>query len=223
MELKNVLRLSKLASKFVKGSEGNVSQLIGDKIYIKSSGAKLSNLKSEDVVSFNLDGEQLSNFEKTGSIETPFHILLYKKFKKKFICHTHPPKTLKILCSSLVEDFATKRYFPEQVVFNKQKSCVVEYACPGDDLTSQIEMDLDYFILKNGFEPNLILLKNHGIISIGDSVEECLTITEICEKSAGLFEGFIKLSDLIELSSDNIVKITNDNKQKIRLHRLNEK
>ena len=69
--------------------------------------------------------------------------------------------TLKILCSDKAWEFASFRLFPDQIVFNGKKSCLVPYAKPGLELTEEIKKCVDEFIKKEGSLPKLILLKNH--------------------------------------------------------------
>ena len=137
-------------------------------------------------------------------------IILFQNINIEFIAHTHPINTLKILCSELVEEFANNRLFPDQVVFNGIKSCVVPYVAPGIELAIEINKSINIFNQFNKYFPKLILLKNHGIISLGSTAEECLVATEICEKAAEIFLGsklsgsinFLTESDQLELEKD---------------------
>lgn len=183
----DLIILSKKMSQYVVGAEGNISKKIENGLVIKASGAKLKYLKKSDLVTYDFNGNQLDNFHKKGSMELGFHTYLINKYNVKYISHTHPSNTLKILISDESFNFANLRFFPDQVVFNGSKSCVVPYKKPGNDLTEAIKESVDKFIDIENFFPKLILLENHGIIACGDSVNECIVITEICEKSAEIF------------------------------------
>jgi len=121
---------------------------------------------------------------------------------------------LKILCSKEIYNFSKNRLFPDQVVFNGTESCVVNYFHPGDELVLEIENSFNEFVRKNNKLPKLILLKNHGIITFGKTINECIVSTEICEKSADIFLG--SLFNPLYLSEFDINKIENDEKEKYR-------
>lgn len=207
--------LGKNVSRFVVGMEGNVSKKTKDGFSIKASGTKLSTFSESDIVNFDFDGKQIDNFLKKGSMEKEFHrhLLSYKNIN--YVAHTHPINTLKILCTDMSEEFSDKRIFPDQVVFNERKSCLIPYVKPGDDLSDLIKKELLKFMEKENFFPKLILLKNHGIITCGSTIDECITITEICEKSAEIFLHSHKLG-IKYLTTEEINDLLEDEKEKYR-------
>ena len=75
------------------------------------------------------------------------------------------------------------------------------------------------FIEKNNFFPKLILLENHGIISCGETVDECIMITEICEKSAEIFFSIYDKSPkfLTQESINNLIDDKNEHYRKTLL------
>jgi ribulose-5-phosphate 4-epimerase/fuculose-1-phosphate aldolase len=208
--------LAKNVSRFVVGAEGNISKKVGDLFYIKSSGSFLSNLNDSDIVCYDFNGNQKDNFNKKGSMELNFHLYFLKNKEINYVCHTHPTNTLKILCSNYSKEFSKKRLFPDQVIFNGKKSCLVPYSTPGKELFDNIEECVSNFINKEKTFPKLILLENHGIIACGKTVDECVVITEICEKSAEIFIDTIKLKSVNYLTNSEIDKLLNDENEKYR-------
>jgi L-fuculose-phosphate aldolase len=206
----DLIILSHSLSNFVVGMEGNTSKKTKDGFSIKASGEKLKMVDENSFVDYDFDGNQISNFKKKGSIEVGFHQFILKNFDVKFIAHTHPTQTLKILCSNKADDFSKKRIFPDQVVFNGEKSCLVPYANPGSELTVAVINSINEFIDEEKFFPKLILLKNHGIISCGKSIEECLIITEICEKSAEIFLSPFEVDFFTETQIQSIINDDNE-------------
>ena len=211
--ISNLLTLSNSLSKYVVGAEGNTSCKSDDGFYIKASGKSLSNLTKEDLVYCKFDGSY-ENGNLRPSIETGFHSWIYRNLNVNYIAHTHPVNTLKILCSLEVDNFSKRRLFPDQVVFNGSESCLVDYYHPGDELVNGIEKSVNSYIKKYNSNPKLILLKNHGVISFGNSINECIISTEICEKSAEIYLG--SLSNPSYLYDYDILKIVNDEKEKYR-------
>lgn len=179
------------------GAEGNVSYRTDTGFYIKKSGTSLND---GSLVRCDIDGKPMSEYGRP-SMEVGFHSWIYKNSDHQVIAHTHPINTLKILCTDWIKAFATKRFFPDHVVFNGASSCVVPYATPGEDLVKAIELAVE----KHGSFPNLFLLQNHGIICCAKSNEEALVMTEICEKAAEVLIGSITLSDDINALSDGAI------------------
>jgi rhamnose utilization protein RhaD (predicted bifunctional aldolase and dehydrogenase) len=220
MDNKDLIELSKKVSKFVIGFEGNVSKKENDVLTIKASGKKLSEITSKDFVSYNSKLKQINNFELRGSMELDFHNFILNYYDCQYVCHTHPTNVLKILSSKNVDEFINNRIFPDQVVFNGSKYCFVPYVHPGVKLKSLIESKINEWSSIYNDSPKVILLQNHGIITFGKSIDECVIKTEICEKSAEIFLGAKTLGDVNFLSEKNINELINDEKEKLRLKNL---
>lgn len=72
---------------------GNVSGIDRENklVVIKPSGVKYSDLKAEDLVVLNMDGEIVEGDLKPSS-DTPTHLYLYRQFQSiGGIVHTHSP------------------------------------------------------------------------------------------------------------------------------------
>lgn len=168
-------------SRFVVGTEGNVSMRSEKGFWIKASG---KSFRKPWFVECDPHGRPLRDDQKP-SMEASFHAAIYWHSNNTFIAHTHPVNTLKILCSDRIHEFANKRLFPDQVVFNGQQSYVIPYVAPGEKLAKAITDK----IIEIGGCPGLFLLQNHGIICCAKSVEHAIVMTEICEKAAEIFLG----------------------------------
>ena len=191
--MSEILELAREISDYTICGEGNVSVRVDENTFlIKASGTSLHTLSEEDLTLCNTNGAQIELLHKKPSIETSFHAWIMKTFPEvNFIAHTHPPHTTKILCSepSVLYDFAEYRWFPDQIVRNGTKSCVVPYAPPGEAILKLVEEHVSRFIDREGFFPKLILLQNHGIITAYASKKDCAAATLMCEKSADIFVG----------------------------------
>lgn len=167
---------------------GNLSCRLDDEsILITASGAALGRLKENDIVKVNLAS---SKFEAgpNPSSELPLHSLIYKNFTAQVVIHCHPPlingyfavaKTLKAM------SFETKFYLGDIPVIPQATPTVTD---PAPVMAA----------LKTN---NLVILKNHGTVTIADKFQEALSLTEALEEAvksaavARLFEKNI-LDDL---------------------------
>ena len=211
-----LLELSYCVSPQTICGEGNVSMREeGDTFLIKASGTTLDTLDYEDLVRCDLDGNPLPDEEKKPSMEVAFHAWFYRTFPDiNFVSHTHPTNTVKILCSSRFSTFGSQRMFPDQVVRNGARSCMVPYATPGPLLKDAIDIHLTEFIKRENRFPKLILLQNHGIITASASAKDCATAALMCEKSAEVFIGAKLLNNVSFLSPEAVADIdTNPNEE----------
>jgi ribulose-5-phosphate 4-epimerase/fuculose-1-phosphate aldolase len=209
----NLLKLADGVSRFVVGAEGNVSERTNSGFAIKASGSDMRVLTITDTVLCDSKGQKIDSSNKQSSIETGFHAWLYEHSSINFIAHTHPTNTLKILCSDFVEEFAQIRLFPDQVVYNGERSCVVPYAMPGTNLLDQIKYCVTNFIEIEQYFPKVILLKNHGIICAANTYKQCIFASEICEKAAEIYLGTKLLGKINSLNNESIHDIKNDRKE----------
>jgi ribulose-5-phosphate 4-epimerase/fuculose-1-phosphate aldolase len=206
-----VLKLAREIANYTICGEGNVSVRVDQNTFlIKASGTSLHTLSEEDLTLCNINGEQIELSHKKPSIETSFHAWIMKTFPDiNFIAHTHPPHTTKVLCTepSILYDFAEHRWFPDQIVRNGIKSCVVPYAPPGEAILKLVEKHVTKFVDKEGYFPKLILLQNHGIISASSSMKDCAASSLMCEKSAEIFVGAHNLGGVHFLTSQQVADV----------------
>ena len=142
----DVLEMAKNVSHFTISGEGNVSVRDGDAMLIKASGSTLETMTDEDLVRCDLDGNALEGEERKPSMEVSFHAWILKTFPSiNCVCHTHPTNTIKILCSSRISDFANRRLFPDQVVRNGIKSCLVCFLFNALSLLLRYLLSLYYY------------------------------------------------------------------------------
>ena len=204
----NLLELAHALGSYVICGEGNVSMKDKDCFWVKASGTSLDTLKKTDLVACKMTGAPFDALGLRPSIETGFHAWFQREFDAvKFVAHTHPPRTMEVVCSEQIWSFAEHRLFHDQIVRNGAKSSVVPYALPGKPLLEEIKKSVLAFIEEEKYFPKLILLQNHGIIVASSSHKECIACTMMCEKSAEIFIGAKILGQTRFLSADEVRQI----------------
>ena len=208
----SILELAHALGPYAICGEGNVSAKFADEYqscyYVKASGTSLDELEKKDLVACKMSGVPYDSLGPKPSIENGFHAWILREFDEiKFVAHTHPPKTMQVVCSEQIWSFAEHRLFPDQVVRNGAKSCVVPYAMPGKPLLNEIEKSVLAFVEEEGYFPKLILLQNHGIIVASTSHKDCIASTMMCEKSAEIFIGAKVLGQTRFLSEDEVNEV----------------
>lgn len=171
----DLIKYGQLAGKmgYTPGISGNMSARYGDKIVITSSGSANGFLKHEDLVVIDFDAKVLDG-EKKPSSEKFLHIEFYKKrFDVNYILHFHSPYLTSFAATGLSLD---EPILPE-IVYCFGKIPLAEYAIPGSE-------ELVNYTSKYFTDYDIILMKNHGVIVGGKSIEETYLKLDLAEAYA---------------------------------------
>jgi rhamnose utilization protein RhaD (predicted bifunctional aldolase and dehydrogenase) len=209
--------------------EGNTSARLSDKTFlVKASGSCLGSLRKEDVVECHanvllqmLDETGLADAEvdsrlmksrvdanaKKPSVEALFHAWFLTLPNIHYVGHTHAPAVNGILCSPRAREFAIKRVFPDEIVCCDVASVFVPYTDPGLRLAQVIRKQVRAFIKKHQRPPRVILLQNHGIITLGRTTEAVLAAMLMAEKAAGIWLDAATLGGPNFMSPKQITRI----------------
>lgn len=159
----------------VSGKAGNISARFksetGDFIAITPTLKSLSDLKEEDIVLVDFDGNSLTKGKP--SSEVNMHLEIYKRRDDvKGIVHTHSPYATGFAFSSK----KIKRYegFGE---IKKPYLSSIEYEKPGtDELAKKASEGIA--------DEDVLILKNHGVICVSDSLKEAKLLAIFVEETA---------------------------------------
>ena len=209
--------------------EGNASaKLSADAFIVKASGATLETLTEVNVTECRsapllamLDRDDLSDKEvddellasrvdplaRKPSVEALFHAYLLSLPDVHFVGHTHPIHINQILCSPRAREFAENKLFPDDIVCCGPASAFVPYTDPGLRLSQIIRRETVQFVGNFGMSPRVILLENHGIITLGRSPEAVKAAMFMAEKAARIFAGAAVLGGPRFLSQENVARI----------------
>ena len=209
--------------------EGNTSARLGnDTFLVKASGTCLGTLKEDDVVECRysallplLEQDSLTDQQvddallasrvdhraKKPSVEAVFHAWLLTLPGVNFVGHTHATSVNQILCSPRARDFAAHRMFPDEIVCCGAASVFVPYTDPGLKLAQAVRRETEAFIQKQQRPPRVILMQNHGLITVGGAWQSVLSATLMAEKAAKVFVGAAALGGPVFFSAENIARI----------------
>lgn len=162
--------------KLVSGKGGNISCKYNDSehsnIFITGSGTSFKDIKNKDVLITDMSGQVLSGYGKPSS-ELGMHLAIYKKRTDlNCIIHTHSPYASGYAFSERklkrLEGFGT---------IKTDYISTVDYAPPGS-------AKLANYASKVMEKENVVLLKNHGVITAGKDIDEATLLAEFIEESA---------------------------------------
>jgi len=157
-------------SGLVSGRAGNLSaRLDKNNLLITATGCALGNLKYSDILQVSLTKKKEAKTRPVSS-EFPLHSLIYQNFAFKVVIHCHPPLTnayFSLYPSIKSLTLETKFYLGEIPVV-KQKTPTVT------------RPEVVISALKKA---KLVVLKNHGVVSVGESFDAALSLIETLESA----------------------------------------
>jgi L-fuculose-phosphate aldolase len=167
------------ASGLVAGTEGNVSARTPEgNVLITPSGLDYAVTEPEDIVVVSLDGETLEGaFEP--SVETPMHTGIYRSRSETLsIVHTHARFSTTLAC--LNWEIPPVHYMLANLS-DDGRVPVARYAPYG---TEELARGA---VRALGRSHRTCLLRNHGTISVGATVSEAYSRTELLEQMAEIY------------------------------------
>ncbi|MDP2964596.1 MAG: class II aldolase/adducin family protein [Pelolinea sp.] len=118
------------------------------------------------------------------SVETFLHALCIYEGGIKWIGHTHPISVMSILCSKEGARPFTQHIYPDEIVGCGEMPAVVPYLDPGLTLAHAVRDELRRYLDKFGYAPKLILMENHGMVALGQSPTDVMSISLTADKWA---------------------------------------
>lgn len=179
------------AGGMVAGTNGNISVRIDtDEILTSPLGASLGALDPEAVLKTNLAGEVIEG-QGLVSVEYPLHLEVYRvRSDVRAVVHGHPATSTGMAAArlSMTEPVLT------EVLLGFGEIPLAEYAPPGTDAFPKSVSGL-------AEDHDAILLANHGVVTMGRTLDEAchrMEVVELVARSmlaARLFGGGVSLSD----------------------------
>jgi rhamnose utilization protein RhaD (predicted bifunctional aldolase and dehydrogenase) len=213
-------RLGKSRADQVILAEGNTSKRLSDGlIAVKASGASLANAThgdfvlidprllmelvgsvscTQEVISEALQVTAPESEGRRASIEAIIHAVVQTVHAVRYVAHTHPTDVVAVLSSPQAESaFVHPAYSDEAVVLGE--TLFVPYAQPGLELGRLFAARLAEYWGRLGRLPSLVLLQNHGIVAISDTVDGIESICGMAVKAARVRLGAYAAGGLVSL------------------------
>jgi L-fuculose-phosphate aldolase len=187
------------ASGLVVGTEGNVSARTTEgNVLITPSGLDYAVTEPEDIVVVSLNGKRLEGaFEP--SVETPMHTGIYRsRPETSGIVHTHARYSTTLAC--LNWEIPPVHYMLASLS-EEGRVPVARYATYGtEELARSAARAL-------GRAHRACLLRNHGTISVGATVSEAYSRTELLEQMAEIYYRARAAGEPVVLSADEMAEV----------------
>ena len=165
----------------VSGSNGNASLRLHDTgaqdlILITPSQIPYGQLTPEDLAVIDFDGAPVEE-RHTPSSETPIHLQVYKQRPDVgAVMHTHSP----FASVAAVAGMEIPPIVDETVFLVGGAVKVAEYGFPAtEELAERVCLALEH--------RNAVLIRNHGLLGVGQSPQEALDICHLVERVAQIF------------------------------------
>jgi ribulose-5-phosphate 4-epimerase/fuculose-1-phosphate aldolase len=175
--IESLIRTARRAGRagLVVGTSGNVSVRLSPETFaISASGSRLGELAPEQIAVCAVE-DGLHHEGATPSMEAPFHRAIYRvRPDAKAVLHFQSPHATVLACAEEEPRFDLD-FIPEASAYLR-KIAVVEYHAPGS-------RDLAEAIGTRACDPecNVLVLRNHGEVVLGSSLESILRNAEVFE------------------------------------------
>lgn len=222
--------------------EGNASTRCADGLLIKASGRNLGALARDGVVACRgaplvglmdsaeapderveeaLMASRVDPAAPKPSVEAIFHAYLLSLPGVEWVGHVHPVSVNGILCSKRAAEFAARRVFPDEVVCCGAESVFVPYVDPGLRLAVVIRREVEAFIQRRREQPRVIVLANHGVITLGGTASAVLGAMLMVSKAAAIWHGAVAMGGPTFLSEADVARIAGRADEHYRQRALN--
>ena len=190
----------------VVGPGGNTSVRVGGVVYIKASGKCFEDATERDYVGVDLETGQVVDGDQKPSSEILFHLGCYKvRPDIEAVVHTHPPVVTGLACAGrTIEPIS-----PEFVALLGREVPLAEYVVPtGPELAEVVVREIK--------DHNAVLLKNHGIVTVGRTLKEAYYRTLFVESAAISMVAARVMGGICLLTPEQAADIDNLQSEKYR-------
>ncbi|MBL0388577.1 class II aldolase/adducin family protein [Tumebacillus sp. ITR2] len=175
---------------------GNVSARVPgtDLVVITPSGVEYETLTLEMLCVLDMGTGQMVEGTLKPSSESPLHLAVYRARGDVFgVMHTHSTYASAFSCARqeippLIEDLAQVCGGPVSVA---------DYALPGSE-------DVGRNVVESLGTKGAVLMANHGVVGVGNTVSEALRVCQIVEKGAQICAIAKSIGEPVLLSDEDV-------------------
>jgi L-fuculose-phosphate aldolase len=190
-----------LAEGLVTLTAGNISMRIpGEDLVVITPGSRpYDTMKPEDVPIVTLDGQVVDGEYKPSS-ETPMHTMVLRELSDvNAVVHTHSPyalafavvhKPIPLICN---EGLGTR----------SMSVLVAEYGVPGTDEIGR--KAIEALNLQPGAKA--VLLANHGLLTVGQSMQEAYSVASNVEVEAKIYHLALTVDEPVLMTEEQVQAI----------------
>ncbi len=183
--------------KMIAGADGNISvRLEPDRIMVTPSGRNKGLLDPQEMVIVDSKGKKIEG-DLEASSELAMHLFVYRSRPDIDACvHAHPPYATAFAVAGVELPYDV---LPEAVV-TVGPIALTEFAPPG---TEAVAKSLEVFV----GEHNAFLLRNHGLLTIGQNLAEAGDRHETVEHCARILHLARQLGGITPLPTEEVARL----------------
>jgi len=160
------------------GSTGNLSVREGEEVWVTPTGKPLCGLTPASLAKIDMEGRALNGA--SPSKEYPFHLAIYRRRADvSAIVHLHSTYAVALSCLDEIDESRPLPAITPYFFMRVAPLVVVPYFRPGSG-------DLAAAVGEAAGRGNTLLLRNHGLICVGETWNEAVDRTEEFEETAKL-------------------------------------
>lgn len=181
----------------VGGNQGNVSARIDSgRLIITPAGSNLGRIRPDDLIVLSQSGRKLSGTGQPSS-EYRLHLGIYNSRRDvQAVCHAHP---MAVTACAICDLDMNLPILPE-ISANLGRICSVEYETPG---TPRLFEKMAPYVM----ESDTFILKNHGAVALGETLEAAFTKMEILERYARILIYANQLGPIRQIPAERLREI----------------
>ena len=162
------------------GSTGNLSLREGDRVWITPTGCSLRNVTPEMMALIDINGAPLN--DRKASKEYPFHLAAYRAAgeRARALVHLHCTYTVALSCLADLDESAPLPVFTPYYLMRVAPLAVLPYFRPGST-------ELAGAVGAAAVGHDAMLMRNHGVITLGRTMDEAVDRCEELEETAKLW------------------------------------
>ena len=162
------------------GSTGNLSIREGERVWITPTGCSLRKVTPEIMALIDMDGKALNGCK--ASKEYPFHLAAYRAAGERAgaLVHLHCTYTVALSCLADLDEAEPLPVFTPYYLMRVAPLAVLPYFRPGSE-------ELAGAVGAAAVKHDAMLMRNHGVITLGRTMDEAVDRCEELEETAKLW------------------------------------